>query len=260
MPQKVKHVFQTSFTGKTPYGDGFTSQEWYDKRADLFEKYTIPSLLNQTKKDFLWWLSFRPEELFNKTTKRIANALTKSGIPNIMSFNGTMMTEDRAVWHNVDLRERLEVCLPTLKKFIGDAKYVYETNLDSDDMVHRQFSEIVCSKKFRKNGALYMQKGFAYNTQGRIADWNNPTSNQNYTIMFPKHIYLNAEKRLVYLNGLDSHEQVPKKFKAEKLQNGLYCTVIHGGNISTTWEHPFRGTEYPYQDEQEKILKDFKCQ
>lgn len=253
----IKHIFYTPFTGKTPHGDGFTSQEWYDKRAILFEQYTIPSLLNQTRKDFIWWLSFRPEELLNKTTKKIAHALTKSGIPNIMSFNGTMLTEDRAVWHNVDLKERLEVCLPEVKKMVGDAKYIYETNLDSDDMVHKDFSKIVQEKKFVKRGALYMKRGFAYNTQGRVADWNNPISNQNYTIMFPRDVYFNAEKRLKYLDGFKTHEEVPEKFNAEQLPDGLYCTVIHGMNISTVWQHPFREKEYPYQDEQESILKDF---
>ncbi len=107
----MKHIFQVPFTGKTPHGDGFTSQEWYDERIELFTKYTLKSLKNQTRKDFLLWITFRPEEIFNKSTKKIAKALTESGIQNIVSFNGTMFTEDRATWHNKDLPERLEKVL-----------------------------------------------------------------------------------------------------------------------------------------------------
>jgi|TARA_Y100000310_G_scaffold312222_1_gene359300 hypothetical protein len=254
---KIKHIFQVPFTGKTPNGDGFTSQAWYDKRASLFERFTIPSLKNQTRKDFLLWVTFRPEELFNKTTKKIARVLSESKIDNIMSFNGTMFTEDRAVWHNVDLKERLAVCLSEVKKMVGDATHIYETNLDSDDMVHRDFSKTVQERKYKKHGALYMGKGFAYNTQGRVADWNNPTSNQNYTIMFPATEYFDPEKRLKYLKGFKSHEEIPELFKAERLPDGMYCTVIHGDNISTVWQHPFREKEYVYEDEQRAILKEF---
>lgn len=253
----IKHIFNTAFTGKTPHGDGFTSQEWYDKRADLFIKYTLESLKKQSNKEFLLWLTFRPQELLNPTTKKIAKALTASGIANIMSFNGTMFTEDKAVWHNVDLKERLEVCLPTLKEFVGDADWVYETNLDSDDTVHKDFVKTVQSYKPKKKGALYMTRGFVYNTQGRVADWLNPVSQQNYTIMFPTKLYFDAEQRLEYLDGFNTHEQIPEKFKAEKLPDGLFCSIIHGGNISTVWSHPFRGNEYFYEDEKQGIIKDF---
>lgn len=255
--KKIKHIFQVPFTGKTPHGDGFTSQEWYDSRANLFINYTLKSLMQQTNKDFLLWITFRPQEIFNPTTKKIAQAITQSGITNIMSFNGTMFTEDKAPWHNVDLKERLEKCLPTLKEFVADADYVYETNLDSDDTVHKKFSEIVQNYRYKKKGALYMQRGFVYNTQGRVADWLNPTSQQNYTIMFPTKTYFDAGKRLEYLDGFNTHEQVPTKFEATKMPDGLYCSIIHGGNISTVWDHPFMGKEYFYEDEKEHIINDF---
>lgn len=246
-------------TGKTPgkTEDGFGGQAWYEKRASLIERFTIPSLKNQTDQDFLWWLTFRPEELMNPVTKRIAQALTKSGVPNLMSFNGTMFTEDRAVWHNVDLPERLSVCLPEVKKMVGDATHIYETNLDSDDMLHKDFVKLVKSKKYRRQGALFMRRGFAYNTQGRIADWFNPIAQQNYTIMFPEKTYFDPEKRLKYLKGFKTHEEVPKLFRAEELPAGMFCTVIHGDNITTIWQHPFRENEYPYEDEIKTILKDF---
>ncbi len=257
--KKVKMVFQTPFTGKTPGkdGTGFSGQEWYDKRADIFINYTLESLKKQTVKNFLLWITFRPQELLNPTTKLIARALTKSGIPNIMSFNGTMFLQDKAIWHNTDLQERLKKCLPTLKEFIGDADYVYETNLDSDDTLHRKFSEIVQNYKPKKNGALYMQKGFVYHTQGRVADWFNPVSQQNYTIMFPSKTYLDAKKRLEYLDGFNTHEQIPTKFEAQKMPDGLYCSIIHGSNISTVWQHPFMGEEKYYEDVKQDIIKDF---
>src|SRR3990167_10218549 len=126
----VKHIFQIPFTGKTPKGDTMT-QEWFDKRADLFEKYTVPSLKKQTSKDFYVWVTFRPEDATNPTTERILKAL--DGLKAIATFNGTMFTEDRATWHNEDLPERLAKTLPYIGTFLESADYIYETNLDSDD-------------------------------------------------------------------------------------------------------------------------------
>lgn len=253
---KIKHIFYCCFTGKGLY-QGFRGQKWYDFRADIFEKYTLKSLMNQINKDFGVWISFRPEEKDNPTTKKIREALEKSWLNYVMTFNGIMMTDDRGVEHNEDLEERLAKSLPEIERLIGNAEYVYETNLDSDDTLHKSFSEIVQKKEFKPGGALYMKNGFAYNINDRLVDWHNPESNQNYTIMFPKEFYLDANKRLMYLHGLKTHEEVPIRFDSEQLPDGLYCSIIHGTNISTVWNHPYIGKEYYYADEKEFILKEF---
>jgi len=250
----IKHIFAIPFTGKTPKSDTQT-QEWYDFRADIFIKYTLESLKNQTDKSSLIWLQFRPQEIDNSTTEKIKKALDKSKLEYLMTFNGAIMKEDRAIWHNKDLIERTE---KSLKQFKIKEKYVYETNLDSDDMVHKDFVKIIKSKKFKKNGALYCKEGYAYETSGRLADWHNPTANQNYTIMYPTEIFLDAKKHFEYQNGLDSHEQIPKKFDSEEMPKEMYCAIIHGTNVSTIWIHNFRGKEYYYNEEINKILSNFK--
>jgi len=245
------HIFQVPFTGKTPRSDNQT-QEWYDHRTDIFIQYTLESLKAQTNKNFVVWLTFRPQDIDNINTKKIETALKESGLRFLMTFNGTMFTEDRATWHNVDLVERLDKTLPALKEFIGDTDYIYETNLDSDDTVHETFSEIVCGKSFKNKGSLYMTNGYAFDPNGKLADWNNPTSNQNYTIMFPADIYFDSDARLNYLMGFKTHEEAPTLFDSEKLPDGLYCTLIHGQNISTLWDHPFRKGMYIMRDEDMK--------
>jgi hypothetical protein len=252
----IKHIFYCPFTGKGPF-NGFRGQDWYDFRAGIFEDYTIKSLKYQSNKDFLLWCSFRPEEFDNPTTKKIKRILKNSGLKYIMTYQGTMMTEDRAVEHNIDLKERLSKALPEVRKVVEDADYIYETNLDSDDTLRYDFSEMVQNKKFKKNGALYMKHGFVYNIKDRLAEWHNPSSQQNYTVMFPAEIYFDADKRLEYLNGLKSHEEIPKLFDAEEMPEGMYCAIIHGTNISTVWEHPFMGREYFYSDDKDTILKNF---
>ena len=250
----IKHLFQIPFTGKTPKGDTMT-QEWYDHRAEIFEQYTVPSLRKQSNKDFSIWITFRPQDATNPTTKRILSAL--DGLRYIATFEGTMFTEDRATWHNNDLVQRLQSVLPSVRLFMGYTDWIYETNLDSDDTVHRDFSKLILQDPPRERGAFLCKKGYAYNTKDRLAEWNNPVSNQNYTIQFTRDTYFDAEKRLEYLNGFKSHEEIPEKFNAQEMPDNSYCTIIHGDNISTVWDHPFMGKEVYSEDEKFNILTDY---
>jgi len=75
--QKSKHIYQCPFTGKTPHGDGFSGQEWYEQRAELFIKYTLRSLMAQTEKDFLLWVTFRPQE------KKNARPILQNSMPRL---------------------------------------------------------------------------------------------------------------------------------------------------------------------------------
>lgn len=250
----IKNLIQIPFTGKTPKGDNMT-QEWFDNRTDIFERYTAKSLHKQSNKDFYVWVTFRPQDATNPNISRIQTAL--KGLKYIITFEGTMFTEDRATWHNNNLKERLERTLPAVSLFLGNADWIYETNLDSDDTINTDFSRKIISEQPRDRGAFYCRKGYAYNTQDKLAEWNNPTSNQNYTIMFQREDYVNAEKRLKYLDGFKSHEEIPEKFNADEMPDGSYCTIIHGENISTIWNHPFMGKEIYSEEEKFNILTNY---
>ena len=235
----IKHIFYTTMTGRGLY-EGFRGQDWYDYRLGIFKNYTLKSLIGQTDKDFTLWMSFRPQEIDNPTTKKFEEAINDSGINYVLTFDGMIMYDDRSN-RNIDLVERTKKSLKLLEPITEE--YIYETHFDSDDTVSNNFVEVVKSYPFKGRGALYMKDGYVYNTDGRIAKWHNPYSQQNYTIMYPRDIYLDAEKRYEYQNGLHSHEEIPKKFNAEELPKGMYCTVVHGKNISTVWDHPYRGKE-----------------
>lgn len=252
----TKIIFSIPFTGKTPHGDGFTSQIWYEFRAGIFKEYTLKSLINQTDKDFLLWLQFRPQEIDNKTTQNIRNSLNKSKIEYVMTFNGPIMMEDKATWHNKNLIERASKSLKELEPIKED--YVIEVGLDSDDMVHKKFIELLKDSVPKKHGAYYMKRGFVYSIDGKLADWINPESMSIYAITYPTKIFLDAEKHFEHQRGFNTHEQIPKLFDAELLPDGMFCSTIHGTNISTVWGHPFMGKEYFYDDEIQSILKDFK--
>jgi hypothetical protein len=246
-------VFQTTFTGRGKF-DGFRGQQWYSHRAEIFKEYTVECLKNQTDKDFIWWLCFRPQEKENPVTNKIINTLDKSKLNYVITFDGQIMYDDRAEENNKTLIERTKL---SLKSIPIKTDYIYEVHFDSDDMVHRKFVETIKDKPFKERGALFMRDGYVYDPAGKMAKWYNPKAQQNYVIMYPKDIYLDAEKRYEYQNGFKSHEDIPDKFNAEELPVGMYCSLIHGLNISTIWNHPFMGEEIYYQDEVEFVLKQF---
>ena len=61
--KKFIHFVYCPFTGVGI--KGYSGDEWFKYRIKLFRDYTLKSLQNQTDKDFVIWLSFRPEERGN---------------------------------------------------------------------------------------------------------------------------------------------------------------------------------------------------
>jgi hypothetical protein len=260
-------IFSTPFTGKTPWGDGFKSQEWFDRRADIYIEYTLKCLEKQTDKDFLIWLQFRPEEESNPTTKKIEDALKKTGLQYILTFNSPIMMEDRAIWHNIDLKERTEKSMKVLEPLIKE-DWVCEVNLDSDDMVSHDFTEVLKSKTPFEGQAFNLQKGYMMEIGEvtRLAEWNNPISMSIYAIVYPTKVFLDPKEHWLYQRGninsqaltsLNSHEQIPQIFKSELLPDGMFCCLYNHWNISTLWNHPFRGQEIYSQTDKNNIINKF---
>lgn len=250
--QNNKVIIITPVTGKRTE-TGWRGQEWYDHRYEIFKKYTCPSMAKQTDRDFLWWLQFRPEEKHNPTTLKIRKELDNSGLNYIMTFNGINFTDDKVPERNKNLAERLSAMFKEIPLYRGN---IYETMLDSDDTLHHDFVKTIKEIPYQEKGAIILKKGYIYSNKDRLANWYNPTSNQNYTIMFKSEIYYNPEKRLEYLDGLKTHEEVPEKFNCIELED-MYCSITHGLNMSTEFGHPFQGEEIYNEDIKNQIIKNY---
>ena len=251
-------IFSIPFTGKTPWYDGFMGQEWFRARTMVFGNYTVKSLKAQTDKDFIVWLQFRPEEKDNPMISLIENSLT--GLNYVLTFDSPIMYEDRAIWHNIDLKERAKRSLAKIAPLIKED--IYEINLDSDDMVCNTFVETV---KKSSSKAVYTRKGYILAMNGDLAPLNHPISSQIYGIRYSKETFLDAKKHFYNqiggekLNiGLSSHEQIPEIFQAEMLPDGSYCSVFNGYNISTIWGNKLMGKEITSEEDKNNILTNFK--
>ena len=251
----IKHLIYIPFTGLGRID--FRGQEWFRYRKDIFRDYSVKSLANQSEKNFTLWVSFRPEDKDNPVVLQIAEDITNAKLDFVFTFDGVMMFDDRGTHHNKDLEQRMEKSLNTLKDEIKDAKWVFQTDLGSDDMLEQDAVKEIQRENPRPKGATYYLNGYIFNTQtGQVADWNRKSACSKYTIIYPVETFLNAKKHLEYVKGLESHEFVPLIFDATRLSDKKYACTVHGANISTSWNNPERGKEYEGKDKN-KIMKLF---
>lgn len=272
---KFAHIIYCPITGVGIWG--CKSEEWLKYRLEVFKKYTLQSLLNQSNRAFLLWLSFRPEEKNHLLIDELGSYLKLVKMPTIMTFHGLMYNDDKftkgfinrimnmgriirqAWWEqdwkqlllcfslfkdkNASLLKRLEKALYELNKIneFKDANYIYVTRIDSDDMFHREaIAEIQTVQPF--DGALIYKKGYVYNSETKeLAEWvpkNNPPF---HTIIFLGSRFFNPLEHLRYYKDFKSHEDIPRCFKTKELSDFKYCVLIHKQHISTHWNHEFRG-------------------
>lgn len=289
MTNRFIHLIQIPFVcvGIRP----FRGDEWYKYRIQIFKEYTLRSLLNQTNRGFILWLTFIPEMRDHPLTLELRDYLAIKGIPTFMTFSGLPYWDDkfskglkerfmnaariaRMAWRennpsilmsvfellkdkNATLKDRLAPALESIKNNINvEFDWVYVSRIDSDDMFHEDFIQEVHSfPPFP--GALTCRNGYVYNSNtGQLAEWNPKTNPPFHTIIFPKNDFFDPARYIQYFRGFKSHEDIPSVFNSQNLKDRKYCVVIHQKHISTLWEHPWKGKEIEGEKKQE-VLENF---
>lgn len=270
------HLIRIAFTGVGLHA-GFRGDEWYAHRIEIFKNYTLKSLANQSNKNFAIWCTFRAEERSNPLTETIREAIEATGIPYVFTFHGLPYFDDkfsnytlktklknllqmlwdsyhhgrkrslREMWlhtwedKNKTLPARLEKTLETLKIEMGtDYQWVYVTQIDSDDMFHKDAVDLIQSHEPAYKKALVMDKGYMYNVvTGQLGEWLPPTCPPFSTVIFPANVFFNPQSYLEYYGAFRTHEDISKVFRAETLDMYKYCVTAHGKHhISTSWDVP----------------------
>jgi hypothetical protein len=254
-PNKEILLALTPFTGLGLY-QGFRGDFWFKKRIELFKNYTLKSMSNQEDKDFIHWICFREEERTNPLTIELEDYLKSIGYRFLFTYGGIPFWDDKYPKDN--LLERLRVILPQLKEIVGNAEVVREWLVPSDDMYSQEVSESIKKVQFKEKTAIVHKKGYVYNAEtDQLAEWIPTTNPPFYTILYPADVFLDPQKHFDYLEPYRSHEDIAKIFKNVVMPDGRYCVVVHSTNISTIWEHPFKGKEFYYETEKKNILKTF---
>ncbi len=251
----ICHLFYCPFTGLGLH-DGYRGDLWMKNRIEIFKKYTLKSILNQTNRNIINWISFREKDKDNPLVLGLIKHLKSLRDYNYaFTFGGVCFWDDK--YPNDNLKERLEKTLPALKETIAWRKYVYMTIQPSDDMYMRDMAEKIQCEDFKENKAVGYLRGYILNSQtDQLAEYNPTTTPPFYTIMFTKEDFLDPEKHFELVKNLKSHEYIRREFDFFPYSDPGFCVLVHGENISTTWDISYKGREIK-GNEKEAILERF---
>jgi len=252
---KIKHYMYVPFTGLGLYG-GFRGERWFRNRLKIFKQFVVPSLLAQTNQNFTVWISFTENQRYHPLISELGKYLRDVGLDYVFTYHGICFYDDK--YPIKEARERLisnlHGTIGELLDDIGEADYVYMTIQPSDDCYnHESVSEI--QKELNSDyQAVGYTKGYICNYFNLDVSEYNPTTNPPfYTIKFPRDVFIEplnhanytALKKDVpgYSAGipLPSHEWVGDCLKYKQLDKRGFLVGTHSENISTYYEHPFKG-------------------
>lgn len=263
---RIVHLLYVPFTGLGLY-DGYRGDEWFKNRIDIFKRYTLNSLINQTNQNFVVWVSFRPQEESNPLTQELREYMSRlKDFRFVFTFGGLCFWDDK--YPQDKLLDRLRATLPSLKEVIGDADWVYETICPSDDMWIDEAVDEIQKQKPEFQKAIIWTQGHLLNARThQVAEYNPKTIPPFTTIVYPADVFLDPIGHYAYISVPStypgpfrydnryfgpymSHEDVCMVFNCYKLQGRGFCVnVNHGTNISTNWE-TFKGREYTPEESQ----------
>ena len=257
---KYKHLMYMPFTGLGLY-NGFRGNRWLKNRIKICKQFVIPSLQNQTVKDFTLWISWRPEERHNHIVKDFQEWLKGTGLDVIHTFSGVCFYDDK--YPTEEAKQRLVssihgAMIELVNATEGDSGYewVLMTIQPSDDCYHRNAVKGIQAvfKELPTLQAFGFENGYIMNYQTKeIAEWNPKTTPPFYTIKFRRPDFINPLVHVEYTGlkkdvgdykkgtPLPSHEYVKDCLRTGYVKDRGFLVGTHGVNISTVFDHPYRG-------------------
>lgn len=107
------------------------TDEWLGDRFSLFEKYCLPSMIQQTLKDFTWLCLF-DKDTPEKYLKRIEEYKKYSS-----QFAPVFLSEEQANDKEHSMHSVVQQYLA------GDEKYIITTNIDNDDAIRSNMLQVI---------------------------------------------------------------------------------------------------------------------
>lgn len=213
--------------------------DWWRYRLSLYEHYTLNSIVNQTNQNFYLLMTIDNRFPFYDELEEI---LIQSGLKYILVNNSV----------KDDFIDKM--------KTLPDFKFVFSTRLDSDDLFKNDVVEEIQSFDYGDRRALVFQKGYCYDCVNKKLQHYVVQSPPNTTIMYPRDIFLDENKRREYLD-IHGHDQVFSELNSIVLSENKYMILVHEHNRRSVYVEGeqaqelrrFAITEHEHDD----ILKDF---
>lgn len=247
--EKLIHFMYVPFTGLGLY-NGFRGNRWLRNRIKVFKEYTCRSLKAQTNQNFIIWVSWRSQERNNIQVLKLHDWMDEyfGKGKTVFTYNGVCFWDDK--YKDCEARERLVTSLhhtmAELMDYITE-ETVLMTIQPSDDCYHKQMvDEIQYFFNRSECNAIGYRKGYIMNYATKELSEYNPTTNPPFfTIKFPKDIFIEPKKHMDYTGPYKSHEYILDFTDYYKHQARGFLVGCHGENISTYYDHPFKGLSVP---------------
>ena len=256
---EIIHFLYTPFTGLGLHG-GYRGHKWLKDRIRIFKQYTLPSILNQTSKNFVLWISWRPEDINNPLVEQLGETLEGiRGLTTYFTYGGICFWDDK--YKDDNLQERLTKTLPHLAEGMKTLPYsdkVLMTIQPSDDMYIDTAVQDIQDKYFKDpqdKMAIGWRKGYIMNyatkelAEYSTVDWttdDTSTYHTNtippfFTIAFPRETFEDPDMHYKHIGPYKSHEDILDIMPYETIPGRGFCVGTHGANISTTFNHRYQG-------------------
>lgn len=248
IPTKSVFLAYTPFTGLGLY-NGFRGNRWLRNRIKIFKQFVIPSLQNQSDRNFIHWVSWRPEERNNPYVIELAEYMNL--LPNyqfVFTFSGLCFWDDKykddVAWDR--LVTSLQGAMPDLFEVVNTSDEVVMLIQPSDDLYQRsvvqRIKDTLASDKTL--GAVSYIAGYHCNYLTKEVREYNPTTNPPFfAIRFPREIFVDPVAHMKYTGPYKSHEYIGDKLKLWHLYDRGFMVGSHTENISTHFNHPFTGRD-----------------
>ncbi len=242
----IRHFLYVPMTGLGLHG-GYRGDNWLKNRIEIFKEYVVPSLVHQSKKEFIVWISWRPEEQENPIVRDFQESLDAiRGMRFVHTFGGLCFYDDKFDDEEAKRRllARLKFTLPRLKEYVTDAEIVYMTIQPSDDMYMSNMVSLVQGNWPDHKDAMGFTKGYIMNYATKeLAEYNPTTTPPFATVRFPAGIFLDPQKHFNFTGPYKSHEYVKDHMREGFWTTRGFVVGTHGCNISTVWKHHYKGRE-----------------
>ncbi|MDL2214702.1 putative rhamnosyl transferase [Dysgonomonas sp. OttesenSCG-928-M03] len=153
---QLKHFIITQFNlrlwSKDKLNRSTVTEEWLANRFVLFEKYCLPSILNQVSKDFIWLC------LFDENTP-------KQYIEKVNSYRKLCPQLTPCYLNDEETSDWLEYTKRVMRSYLtNDDKYIITTNLDNDDSIHSGMVNFICEHvdKNQPDGDILYSFNYGY--------------------------------------------------------------------------------------------------
>lgn len=209
---------------------------WTKERLNLFLKYCLPSVLNQTCKEFIWLLYFDSDT--PREVREFIQDLRKYSFINICYSNGV---EDFNKNYIKEVRSRTG----------SSVRWIMTTRIDNDDCLHKD-AIITIQKNFieKHKFLISLASGYILDTERRImSHYFYPMSPfisliedksiETEGVFAKGHTKWNALRLFIFREIWIEHLNKKARISRFILKNPMWIQTVHGRNVSNNFYRGF---------------------